>query len=441
MARGFTKAEWGKIRKELRGNPQRYGLPKRVYGSVVIGSFNIRKLGKIQSAKSKTGRDAQTMNFLADVCRHFDLVAIQEVLPEMTGIRELKKLMGPDFGLIVSDVVGTFPGESGNEERLAYIYNRSIVERTELVTEVTTSRTKVIKAVARHHQEFFDLMERRAPAKALRKYYNETLPKWRRAVKEGKNPKRPKEPAFGVDVNRFVQFIRTPFAASFRVHGHPGLESYPFLAVNAHLHFGRPIDRRLEARALVEWILGKVRSGEAASVVLLGDLNFSFDRPKRDLKRIADVFDELGGFAKTRGKRVHVSFPFIFPHPRPTQEPPSDPDGILRSNIRLTQTYDQIGVFSTDQRIGGRMSTSVQGHSQEEVWAVDEAGPDYGVFDFSNLFCRALKRGKNLDELATAEGKAARSTFLRRFEHKVSDHMPIWIRVPLPREGEFPTEV
>lgn len=440
MGNEFTTAEWSKIRKELAKDPQRYGLPKRVYGSVAVGSFNIRKLGKLKVGKSRSGRDDATMNFLADVCRHFDLVAIQEVMSKMDGIRRLRELMGSEFGLIVSDIVGTFPGESGNEERLAYIYNRSLVQRTELVTEVTTSRTKVIKTIARHHKEFFDLMEKRAGAKRLRKYHEVDLPAYREAVKQGSKRKPPKVPAFGVNVNRFVQFIRTPFAASFRVHGHPGLETYPFLAVNAHLHFGRPIDRRLEARALIEWILGKLRSGEARTIVLLGDLNFSFDKPKRDLKRIVETFEELGGFG-TGKKKIHVSFPFIFPHPRLAQEPPSDPDGILRSNVRLSQTYDQIGVFSVDKRIGGRMATTPTGHSEIEEWGKNEVGPDYGVFDFANLFCRALKRGKNLEEVAAAEGKGARTALIKRFEHKVSDHMPIWIRVPLPREGEFSVQV
>ena len=128
MAKKFTEAEWSKIRKKLHEDPIAFGLPERKYGSVLIGSFNIRKLGKVGG----TGRDEETMRFLADVCQHFDLLAVQEVMPEMTGIRRLRDLMGPEYGLIVSDIVGTFPGESGNEERLAYIYNRALVRRLRL---------------------------------------------------------------------------------------------------------------------------------------------------------------------------------------------------------------------------------------------------------------------------------------------------------------------
>ena len=434
MSEEFTSEEWAKIRRELNQDPVRYGLPQRQYGSVVIASFNIRKLGRIQTADSDRGRDAPTMRFLADVCRHFDLVAVQEVLPETAGITRLCELTGPDYGLLLSDVVGTFPGESGNEERLAYLYNRGLVRRGELVTEVTTSRNKVLRTMAEHHQTFFDEMDANETAKNLREYVSETLPAYREALARGENPREPRIPRFSVNVGTFVQFIRTPFAAAFEVQGHPGLEPYRFLAVNAHLHFGRPANRRAEAGALIEWILGKVRSGEGANTLLLGDLNFDFDNPTRDLQRIQARYEELGGFDEE--ENVFVSFPFIFPHPRPLQEHPTGK--VFRSNIVLSQTYDQIGVFSQDERLRQRLQTTPDGHSPNEQWGQSGA-PDYGVFDFVDLFSRALNDGRAIADLSRDE----RSDFLDRFEHRVSDHMPIWIRIPLPSDPKtegFPVE-
>ena len=72
----FTADEWQKIRDRLNADPQRYGLPERVYGSVVLASANVRKLG------AKRKRDAHTWRFLADVFSHFDLLAVQEVLED-----------------------------------------------------------------------------------------------------------------------------------------------------------------------------------------------------------------------------------------------------------------------------------------------------------------------------------------------------------------------
>ena len=107
MATQYTSAEWRTIRETLEPNRGKYGLPEREYGSVLLGSFNIRKLGSSRS------RSPDTWEFLADVCRSFDLLAVQEVMDDLSGLRRLMSLLGPDFDLIVSDVTGRFPGESG----------------------------------------------------------------------------------------------------------------------------------------------------------------------------------------------------------------------------------------------------------------------------------------------------------------------------------------
>jgi len=92
---GFIRSEWNKIRETLESEPAGYGLPDRVYGSLVLGSFNIRKLGSV------TNRSKETWKFLADVCRQFDLLAVQEIQDNLNGVRTLRALMGPgqDRGL------------------------------------------------------------------------------------------------------------------------------------------------------------------------------------------------------------------------------------------------------------------------------------------------------------------------------------------------------
>ncbi len=45
-AKSFTRKEWEKIRQTLDRDPAGYGLPERVYGSVVLASFNIRSLAR-----------------------------------------------------------------------------------------------------------------------------------------------------------------------------------------------------------------------------------------------------------------------------------------------------------------------------------------------------------------------------------------------------------
>ncbi len=107
MAEQFTSADWQLIRARLDEDPQRYGLPRREYGSVLLGSFNIRKLGAARS------RSPDTWEFLAAVCRSFDLIAFQEIMDDLSGLRRLMSLLGSEFSMVVSDLTGVFPGEPG----------------------------------------------------------------------------------------------------------------------------------------------------------------------------------------------------------------------------------------------------------------------------------------------------------------------------------------
>ncbi|ELS03477.1 hypothetical protein Xen7305DRAFT_00032010 [Xenococcus sp. PCC 7305] len=47
MSSRFDDEQWDQIRATLEQNPTKYGIPQREYGSVVLASFNIRKLGAI----------------------------------------------------------------------------------------------------------------------------------------------------------------------------------------------------------------------------------------------------------------------------------------------------------------------------------------------------------------------------------------------------------
>jgi hypothetical protein len=58
--------------------------------------------------------------------------------------------------------------------------------------------------------------------------------------------------------------------------------------------------------------------------------------------------------------------------------------------------------------------------NERSEWAVN-------YYDFANLFSEALN-DQPLDRLPPE----AKGGFLARFEHKVSDHMPLWLRLPRP---------
>ncbi|MEN8213940.1 MAG: endonuclease/exonuclease/phosphatase [Pseudomonadota bacterium] len=411
MAR-FTADEWQKIRDRLNADPQRYGLPGRVYGSAVLASANIRKLG----ARDK--RDIHTWRFLADVFSHFDLLAVQEVLEDMEGLRHLEELMGEDFGMVVSDTTGSFPNEGGLAERLAFIFNWTIVNRKEMVTDVTFDRTKVLEVIEEEGDAIQDAVEEARQNREYRKKlksYQKKLEKFQ--AEGGREPQKPRLP---VKMPAFLTFIRTPFGVTFEIRGHPGAERYTFMAINAHLYYGNFIDdRRQEFDALMNWIMGRVQEcdeGDAMNILLLGDLNLDFDNPENDRKRISELIEELN---RTGGREVNVYFPFLHPHPQRSEQQLMGSDGRpLKSNARLSETFDQVGFFSRDERLK---------QLKNEDAGKAERGPDFGVFDFVNLFSEALQ-GKPFEEL----DKEQRKAFVKRFEDNVSDHMPLWFRIPLP---------
>jgi len=405
MPNEFTKADWTAIRKELAKNAEDYGLPPRKYGYVYAASFNIRKLGSLSK------RSDETMQFFADTCRQFDLVAVQEVMPDTEGILRLCELMGPEYALLVSDIVGENPGEEGNAERLAFIYNTSLLFPTGLIGQISASRKSIFNVLNQKQQLLSDKLD-----KARLKHQD--------LISQGK--KSSTSPLTISSVGTFVQYIRTPYVAGFEARGHPGADHYRFVAVNAHLLYGdRVQDRRDEARELFRWIIATVKDRDQ-NVLLLGDLNFDFDNEANDRKRVAKEFKELGGFGEGADKII-AGFPFIFPRKDPPQFS-TRKDESFRTNVVLNQTFDQIGIYTKDPR-ANRLATTEDGHLWGEPFEDEPEAtyPDYGVFNYANLFSRALN-GKVIDELTKEEKKA----FINRFQHEVSDHMPIWVRIPLP---------
>jgi hypothetical protein len=131
---GFTELRWQAFFDELSSNPKRYGLPIRRDDSVLLGSFNALKLGKATNS-------AKRWDFLTNFFSRCDLIAVQEVMDELNGIRRLHDSLGPSFKLLVSDTTGAFPGMRGLRERLALFYRPSRIELKELVSDITYDRS------------------------------------------------------------------------------------------------------------------------------------------------------------------------------------------------------------------------------------------------------------------------------------------------------------
>lgn len=399
MKKVFSESEWQAIFEHLDRHEGELGLPERREGSLLIGSFNIRKLG------GKAARSPAAWRLLLRLCERFDLLAIQEVQDDLEGLRHLKdelnRQTGGRYGLVASDITGSYPGEKPPPERLAFLFRWDRIERTEIASDITYDRGKVIDTLYSSRLDFWRAFDEHTQKQAEWQIEAE-----RRKVLGQKPRGRPV-----LKLPRFLTFIRQPLCVSFRV---PAAAPYEFLAVNAHLLYGQQKrERQLEFQALISWLVDRAQQvGERGHppLLLLGDLNLDFvDDGDRD--EVSHFLKGLNG-AHLRGRLTQMNFPFLDVHPGHTD--------VIRTNARLDQTFDQIAMIA-DPATFPECAVNAQAGLQ------GPDGYDYGCFCFVDLFRRALSLPL-IKEMSLEEKKG----FYAKFEHDVSDHMPLWVRVPRP---------
>ena len=94
----------------LRRRIEASGLPPKIVDSnLLIGSWNLRNFGSVyQEWKENSGspkRNLRAMANIAEVVSCFDVIAIQEVKSDTSGLRMLlDDFLGSQWGLILSDV-------------------------------------------------------------------------------------------------------------------------------------------------------------------------------------------------------------------------------------------------------------------------------------------------------------------------------------------------
>jgi endonuclease/exonuclease/phosphatase family metal-dependent hydrolase len=99
-----------------------YRVPRReVDENILIATWNIQQFNN-----KKTNRALQ---YIADICERFDVVAIQEVKTDLRGLSRLQRMLPGHYQILVTD-------PTGNYERFAFLYDRRTIESTGLVCEI-----------------------------------------------------------------------------------------------------------------------------------------------------------------------------------------------------------------------------------------------------------------------------------------------------------------
>ncbi len=205
----------------LRRRIENSGLPGKLTDyNLLIGTWNIRAFGDVyeqwEENPGSPKRNLRAMAIIAEVVRRFDIVAVQEVKRDTSGIRMLlNDFLGPDWDLVISDVTA---GPEGNVERLAFIYDKRRVRPAGLAGEIVLPPT------------------------------------------EAGDPTR--------------QFARTPYIVGFQAAGER------FALLTAHIRYGQvPEDRLEELTALAEHVAKEIRkrtkteNSEENNLIVLGDFN------------------------------------------------------------------------------------------------------------------------------------------------------------------------
>ena len=418
----FSATQWARIHAHLSEHETVYGLPERRNGSLVFSSFNIRKFGKLKRG-SKIKRTSGSWDLLIKFAERCDLLAIQEVGDDLTSVRYLVDKLGDAYHFVASDISGGSPGAGGNIERLVYVYRNDKLRPTGLGSDLAYERSDILRTLYDERESFRDdLLIREAELEK----HEIKLVAWRRAVAEWKEtgfnakggtskPGKPKKPPFSI--NQFLQFIRSPHMVSFRTIGNENIEPYRFIAVNAHLLFGGSNtvwkgERLREFKALMDWLIIRADKMERMfepNFILFGDLNLDFERTNIKREQISAYLKSLN---KTRLKKAaKINMPFLNVHP--------DQESVFRTNARKNQTFDHIAMIASDRRLPPP-------HKNDEAGR-DADGYNYGMFDFVRLFFDVLP-----DDTKASSKRPKYSLF----QHDVSDHMPIWIRLEKPKQDQ-----
>ena len=394
----LSHGEWTKILKELDKDPARYGMPEGGREkSLILASLNSRKLGGLRNRTAE-------LDFLARFCACCDLIAIQEIQDNLDGLQYLKErteahVAGEgEYALAFSDVTGSVPGAVGISERLAFLYRHRRVRHLGMASDLTYDRTTILNRVFENETVILQEFHR----------YKQEMSRYLKGELERMPTHR--TPAF-------VTFVRTPYVAAFEAYAANDQPPLRFTAVNAHLVFGTMRERAQEYQALLDWIILQLKVQKRSvgpNIILLGDLNLNFDNPEKEQPVIENHIRQINEQAFGDRNERRVYFPFIDPHPSTGKH--------HRSNARINVTFDQIAFFKAKDEL------RIPNDTWREMIRPQEAdGFDYGVFNFVELFAQSLK-GKSYDDLTSAQ----RNDLAKKYEHSVSDHLPLWVRLPRP---------
>jgi len=408
---------------------------------VRIATWNIREF----DSPSYGYRSQEAKAYIAEIISYFDLIALQEIRRDLGALEDVRRLLGPGWDYIATDVT---EGASGNKERMAFLFNREKVWFRNVAGELTLPKGQMVtdpfgdrfmvEGGAR-----LDLPAGQAIASPtglktstlasgqtkIKEEVEIPLPEGTKVVlppgssiRFAKNARVPITGDGGIEIeatttptlpeaaeivlppNSLVggpqQFARTPFSASFQAG---------WLKINlatVHIYYGTGsagIERRKEEiRRLTALLADRAKSDSDSDAdsyfIVLGDFN------------IVGPEDETMDALRTNG--------FVIPEPLQT---------VPGSNVKQDKFYDQIALW-TGKSSRRKAYTRILPYRA-------------GVFDFFDVVYRADEEDIYRPFMRKPGSDASYSSYASWRTHQMSDHLPMWVELHIDFAREYLDEV
>jgi hypothetical protein len=186
--------------------------PSQIDETINVAIWNIREFGKVR-------RTLPAIHYIAEILGQFDLIALVELRKSLDDLGRVAPFLGPTWDIVYSDWM---EDAGGNDERIAFLFDRRAVTFNGLAAEVDAPRTKKAEEWLADHS-----------------------------------------------------FWRAPYMASFRSG------NFDFIVIATHTRWGDSITaRQAELQLLADWIDVRFKSEfvEDNDLIVMGDFNI----PKLD---------------------------------------------------------------------------------------------------------------------------------------------------------------
>ncbi|MBI9091964.1 MAG: endonuclease/exonuclease/phosphatase family protein [Desulfobacterium sp.] len=406
-----------------------------------IATWNIREF----DSSSYGYRSQESKAYIAEILSHFDLIALQEIRRDLDALDDVKRLLGPNWDYIATDVT---EGASGNKERMAFLFNRNKVWFRNVAGELTLPKGQKIT------DPFGDRFKVKGGAQldlppgqiltSPKGLKTDTLASGRTKIKEdveiplpdgakiflppgsairfAKNARVPVTTDNGIEIEASAaptlpeaaeimlppnsllggpqQFARTPFIASFQAG---------WLKINlatVHIYYGTGVAgierRKEEIRRLTALLAHRAKSDNDSDAdayfIALGDFNI--------------VTPEHGTMEALLTNEFMI--------PEPLQNVPG-------SNVKQNKFYDQIALW--------------QGKSSRRNTYTQILPYRAGVFDFFDIIYRTDEEATYRPFMGKPGSDDTYDNYAIWRTHQMSDHLPMWVELPIDFGKEYLDQV